>query len=286
MSESRYIDYNGEHIHSEEPVLLCDNRAFLYGDALFETMICFDGRIPFIREHISRLKQSMEILKMRIPFQFNEEFFNDQVGRLLKRNKFYKGVRVRLTVFRKEGGLYTPLTNEVSYLIDITPINFDRFSINNKGLVIDVYKDHLKPINTFSSIKSTNALLFTMAGLYKKQNKLDECIILNQNKHICETISSNIFLAKNNKLFTPSLESGCLRGVMRKIIIELATDNRINVDEVPNLTVDHLTETDECFITNAINGVRWVSGFKNGRFFNKMSGFLINELNKRVGYNE
>ncbi len=282
MNSLRNVNLNGEYFKADEPVLACDNRGFLYGDALFETMISINDRIPFIKDHIDRLLKSMEILKMQIPLNFNESFFSTEIGRLLRRNKYFNGVRVRVTVFRNPGGLYTPVSNEVSYLIDSSPLNFDRFSLNKTGYQIDIFKDHLKPINIFSSIKSTNDLLYILAGLYKKSRDVDECIILNQKGYVCETMSSNVFIVKKQKIFTPSLESGCLNGVMRKKIIEITESDGVPLEEVPGLTIDHLKEADECFITNAVNGIRWVSGFKTERYFNKMSTFLVNKLNNLI----
>ena len=280
---SDFINYDGINLRTDSPVLKFNNRGFLYGDALFETMVSFEGNIPFIDDHLNRLTKSMTILKMRVPYQFNKNFFSDQIDRLSRANKYFKTNRVRITVFRKEGGLYTPDTLEVSYLIEIKQLIYSRFTLNPEGLTIDIFKDHLKPINGFSSIKSTNDLLFVMAGIYKKERGVDDCIIFNSNNFICESISSNVFLVKNNIIYTPSLESGCLPGVMRKNIIELAKNNDIKVQEVSNLTLEHLFEADECFLTNAVTGITWVSGYKNIRFFNKMSGFLVNELNKITG---
>jgi branched-subunit amino acid aminotransferase/4-amino-4-deoxychorismate lyase len=276
----RYIEFNGSYFQADAPIFKCNNRAMLYGDALFETMVAFKGKIPFIRDHIQRLVNSMELMMMNIPVRFNEQFFEGQVSSLLNRNKHFMGARLRLTVFRNEGGLYAPDTNDVSYILESNPLSNDQFMLNEKGLKIDVFTEHKKPIHAFSGIKSTNALLFVLAGVYKKKIGIDECIILNGHGNICESMSSNIFLAKEGKLYTPSPESGCLNGVMRKQVIQLARKANIQVEETPMLTLEHVRNADECFLTNAVNGIRWVGGFQDVRYFKKISGLLVGFLNR------
>lgn len=278
----RYIELNGKYHLADEPIFNCSNRAFLYGDALFETMVSFNGKIPFIHDHIERLVKSMDLLKMNIPVRFNEDYFQMQISKLFTKNRFYKGNRIRITVFRNEGGLYTPLSNNVSYIIDIKPIDNRVFELNEKGYVLGLFKDHYKPINKLSNIKSTNDLLFVLAGVYKNRNGIDECVLLNQNQFLCETLSSNIFLVKDGKLYTPSLESGCLNGVMRKNILKFAQNKSIQTIITPELKIDHLMKADECFITNAVSGIKWVAGIGDVRFYKKLSQDLVNELNKLI----
>lgn len=282
MEDKRIINCNGNFYSSADPVFLCNNRAFLYGDALFETIACFNGKIPFLKDHISRLKSGMEILKMRVPFQFSEEFFRDQIGSLNRKNKYFKGVRIRITVFRNAGGLFTPDDNNVSYFIDSKVLPEDHFVLNKKGYSLGVFKDIVKSLNILSGVKSTNDLLYILAGIYRKQKNLDDCILINENNYICETLSSNIFLIKDNKIYTPSIQSGCLPGVMRKNIIQISRKTGIALEEVSGLTIDHVYEADECFITNAVNGIRWISVFKDKRYFNNTAVLFTRELNKLV----
>ena len=282
MRQQYSIYLNGSYFNADQPVLRSKNRAFLYGDALFETMLSSNGAIPFLNDHVERLQRSMEILKMRIPFNFNTSFFENETGRLLRRNKFFKWSRIRITVFRNEGGFYTPDTNDVSLLIECSPLAYNKFVVSREGMAIDAYTEHFKPVTRLSAVKSTNALLFVLAGNYRKENNLDECIILNQKRFVCETISSNIFLVKNSKIYTPSFSTACLPGVMRKQVINLILENNIIFSEVDSITLDHIAEADEVFITNAVSGIKWVSMYRDSRYFNKMSSFLVNELNKLV----
>ncbi len=122
-------------------------------------------------------------------------------------------------------------------------------------------------------------MLFVMAGLYKQQNKLDDAFILNQNGFLCETISANVFVLYRDHLYTPALSEGCIGGVMRQVVMELATANNIPMTEA-QLDPEILNQADEVFITNASRGIQWVMGFGRKRYFNEISKVLMEALNK------
>src|SRR3989339_931158 len=95
-----YINYNGTFHKAENPVLSHKNRAFCFGDAVFETMFAYQEKVYFFSDHFERLQKSMKLLKMSIPDNFSEVFFHEEILKLMRKNRFYKGVRVRLTIFR------------------------------------------------------------------------------------------------------------------------------------------------------------------------------------------
>ena len=76
-----------------------------------------------------------------------------------------------------------------------------------------------------SSIKTTNKITNVLAGIYASENGLDNCVLLNDRKHIAEAINGNIFLVKGNVIKTPAITEGCIRGVIRKQIIEIVSKN-------------------------------------------------------------
>jgi branched-chain amino acid aminotransferase len=179
-------------------------------------------------------------------------------------------------VFRQEGGYYTPETNDISFLIEADELP-NNYSLNQKGLWVDLYTDMKKPINKLSNIKTANALLYVMAGLAKQSMKLDECLIVNEHGHICESISSSIFAVKNGTLYTPPLSEGCVAGVMRKQIMSIATENKILTFESP-LTTYTLLNADEIMLTNSISGLKWVGQFREKFYTNKFSQLFTEKL--------
>jgi branched-chain amino acid aminotransferase len=223
----------------------------------------------------------MVVLKMEVNPVFSEIFFEHAILELAQKNNITSDGRVRLTVYRNEGGLYAPNDNKVSFLIEAYPIEEQGYVLNSKGYNVDLFTEFKKAQNSLSSIKSANSAIYVMAGIYKTQQQLDECLLLNDKHHIIEGISSNIFAVKNGVLYTPPVSDGCVNGVMRKKIIEIAQANKIAVYEI-SVMQNVLLGADELFLTNTINGIRWVVAYKQKRYFNNTSKRLTDKLNELV----
>lgn len=273
-----YINFNGEILPADSQLLTVANRAFRYGDGLFESMRLMKGKLKFPELHAERLQKGMKALKIDGYSQADSWFLNDKVEELARRNKVKHG-RLRLTVYRDAEGLYTPTQNKMGYCLELQPVDEPRYYLNDKGLIMDVYNELSKPFNYLSNIKTCNSLIYVMAGLYKQQNKLDDVFLLNQNGFLCEAGSSNIFVAYQNQLYTPALSEGCVEGVMRQVVMKLAKDSNIPVTEA-QISAEILNEADEVFLTNATRGIQWVMGYGVKRYFNRISKGLIDELNK------
>jgi branched-chain amino acid aminotransferase len=193
-------------------------------------------------------------------------------------NKVGADARIRLTIFRDSGGFYTPDSNKFAYLLELNKLDDRQYVLNKKGLIIDVYDEVPKPVNILSNSKTSNALIYVLAGIYKNQNALDEVLILNQYGFLCESVSSNVFVVYDRKLYTPALNEGCVAGVMRQVVMRLAKENNIELVEA-QINPDILNEADEVFLTNAARGIQWVMGYNHKRYFNRVSKFLNEKLN-------
>lgn len=276
-----YINHNGNFILSDAPIVSANNRSFRYGDALFETIRLTNYNPQFLKEHLQRLTAGMEVLKMERNPNLNSTFLEHAILELAQKNNVTSDGRVRLTVYRNEGGLYAPSDNKVSFVIEVYTIEEKGYILNQKGYTVDLYTEFKKAQNALSSIKSANSAIYVMAGIHKIQNKLDECLLLNDKHHIIEGISSNIFAVKNGVLYTPPVGDGCVNGVMRKKIIEIAQANKIAVYEI-SVMQNVLLGADELFLTNTINGIRWVVAYKQKRYFNDTSQKLTQKLNELI----
>jgi branched-chain amino acid aminotransferase len=153
--------------------------------------------------------------------------------------------------------------------------------LNQKGLIVDLFVDFKKSPSPLASIKSANSAIYVMAGVYKTQHQLDDCVLLNDRSQIIESISSNIFAVKNGVLYTPPVSDGCVNGVMRRKVIEIAQANKIAVYE-NSITQSVLLGADELFLTNTIKGIQWVVAYKQKRYFNNTSKKLVEKLNELV----
>lgn len=273
-----YILFNDEFFNSDQAVIKAGNRSFKFGDGLFESMRMCNGKLMFAEQHADRLRAGMKALKIEGFTLLDEYFLRQKTSELQKKNKFNGNVRFRLTIYREGEGTYAPQINKYGYLLEAIPLEQPNYQINQKGLIVDVYDELTKPINKFSNYKTNNAMVYVMAGLFQKHNRLDEAIILNQDGFLCESTSSNIFVVYQNQIYTPALTEGCVAGVMRSVVLQLAKTHNYNIVEA-QISPEILKEAEEVFVTNAVGGIRWVMGYGKKRYFNEVTKSLSAKLN-------
>lgn len=277
----QFINFNGEILHEEDKIFTAANRGFKYGDGIFESMRMSKGKLNFADLHADRLQKGMKTLKLEGYSQMDAYFLKDKAEEICKRNKIVQNARLRLTVFRDASGFYTPDKNKHGYTLEAVPLEAPYYQLNPKGLIMDIYPEIHKPINKLSNLKTCNALPYVMAGIYKEQMHLDEAFILNQNGFLCETISANVFLVYKGQIYTPALSEGCIGGVMRQVVMQLTKKYDLPMIEA-QINPEILDEVEEVFITNASRGIQWVMGFNRKRYFNEVSRFLVDKLNKEI----
>ncbi|HEY0896457.1 MAG TPA: aminotransferase class IV [Sphingobacteriaceae bacterium] len=276
------INFNGEMVPADAPVMTAESRAFRYGDGLFETMRYSNGELKFTELHLDRIRKGMRMLKLEGYSQLDKYFLREKVEELVRRNKTGPSARVRLTIYREGGGLYAPATNKMGYVLQVSKLPDPVYSGNPRGLIIDVFDEITKPVTALSNLKTCNSLPFVLAGVFKNQHKLDDVLLLNQHGFLCEAISSNIFVVYQNQLFTPALSEGCVAGVMRQVVMQLAKQHDLDLVEA-QISPQILNEAEEVFLTNAVQGIRWVMGYNRKRYFNEMYRYLLNALNNMKG---
>ncbi len=189
------------------------NRAFQYGDGLFETMILQNGGIRFLADHFQRLTLGMQALDMILPAGFTAGYLQNSILQLAQTGGLGGNARLRLQVWRKPGGLYTPDSREASFLLTAQPLTPPTVSVKEK---VVFYEDVRLVHSAISGFKTTSALPYVMAGIARKKAAADDAILLDVHGHVAECVASNLFWLKDGALFTPGLESGCVAGIMRK----------------------------------------------------------------------
>lgn len=253
-----------------ERVFHADDHSYRYGDGLFETMRVADEKILLEGYHFERLFSGLEILKFQTPVFFTKQKISEEIKELCKKNNCEKSARIRLSVSRGNGGLYD-CDNKFNYLIECWPLEPTGF--NENGLVIDMFPDARKSIDKFSNLKSANYLPYVMAAIWAKENKLNDALVQNQYGRICDATIANIFWVKDENIFTPPLNEGCVAGVIRKRILDI-----INGVEERSLAENDLLNADEVFLTNATSIVRWVKQFRNKTYGNKIAETIFTRL--------
>lgn len=267
---------------SKDTNLLTNNRAFLYGDAVFETLKIVNGKILFLEDHYFRLMSSMRIVRMEIPMNFTMEYIEQQILTVAQANNMEDSSRARITVYRNDGGYYLPQNNFVSFLIQAEKLENKSYSVNEKDYVVDLYSDFYIAKQLLSSIKTTNKILNITASIYAKENDLDNCLLLNDSKNVIEALQGNLFMLKGNTLTTPPVSEGCLNGVMRKQILNLArTIANLAVVEAVISPFD-LQKADELFITNVIKGIQPITKYRKKEFTIDFSKQMLQKLNETV----
>lgn len=270
------INLNGTLIDEKLNVLSSNNRAFKYADALFETIKAIDLNIIFLEDHYFRLMASMRMLRMEIPLHFTMEFFEAEILKTVKAN-YLNNSRVRFTVYRKDGGKYTPITNEIDYLIEAVPLNV----IVKENYSLELFKDYYVYSGLLSTIKTTNKIINVLASIYAKENNFDNCLLLNEKKNVVEVINGNIFLVSGNIIKTPPISEGCIKGIIRKKIIEVLSKNDMYKIEETEISPFDLQKADEVFITNTIIGIQPVSNYKKMVYGSEVSneiGLILADL--------
>ncbi|OOG68873.1 aminotransferase class IV [Flavobacterium sp. A45] len=275
------INFNGA-IVSEDTNILVQNRGFLYGDAVFETVKIVNGKILFLEDHYFRLMSSMRVVRMEIPMNFTMEYLEEQILSLVKNNDIASSSRARITVYRNDGGYYLPQNNTVSFLIQAVAIDNTSYLLSESEYEVDLYKDFYVTKQLLSSIKTTNRLINLTGSIYANENGLDNCILINDAKNVVEALQGNVFMLKGNRLITPPVSEGCLNGVMRKQILELS--KKINGIEVTEEIISpfDLQKADELFITNVIKGVQPITKYRKKEFSIEFSKILVAKLNETL----
>jgi len=274
------INSNGELLSEQEAKLSVFNRGLAYGDALFETIKTLNGKILFWEDHYFRLMASMRILRMEIPMTFTPEFLESQILELVSHHNWdSNSFRVKFTVFRNQGGFYTPNSNAVSYFITAEPLPTDLYLLNTSDYRIELFKDFYITPGLLSTLKSNNKLLNVLGSVYAKENQYDNCLLLNTNKNIVEALNGNLFLVKDNVIKTPPLDDGCLKGIMRKQILEII--GKIPDFECVEASISpfELQKADELFVTNVIQGIQPITSFRKKNFTNHVSQSILAKLN-------
>ena len=268
------LNCNGKLINKSEFSLTNNNRAFKYGDAIFETLNIQNSAIVFWEDHYFRLMASMRMLRMEIPMEFTLEFLEQEIIKTVNANADFNQKRVRLSIYRKDGGFYEPLTNEVDFLIEVSENNYQR----KKAYRIDLFKDYYNYSGILSTLKTSNRMLNTLASVYSKENDLDNCILINENKGVAEAINANIFIVKGTVIKTPALTEGCVKGIIRKKIIEVLQKNDDYSVVETSISPFEMQKADEVFLTNSIIGIQPVTKYRKKEYATEIGGKLAATL--------
>lgn len=248
--------YNNHLLHKSEFRLPFTNRAFQYNDGFFETIIIRQGRLCFWADHVQRINEAAVTLGLAVPDYFNLPSFEEKLLELAAQQQATEHERLKLKVWRAGAGLYTPETNEVDWMASVQPATLPSALPLQVGLSRQV-RTQYSPLSHF---KGPNAPLYVMAAIEKDKRNLNDMVLLDQQNNVAELISSNIFWLKENKFYTPSLNTGCINGILRRNILRWCHQNKVKVAEVL-ADVDQLYHADCVFSAN-VTGIKMVASIE------------------------
>ena len=274
------VNYNGNLLSKNTSYLNHENRGLRYGDALFESIRVVNGKIFFWEDHYLRLMASMRILRMEIPMDFTMEFLEGQLLACLEANDLLEGpARIRFTVFRNNGGLYLPQTNDVSYIIEAKLLDSPFFTLDNTAYEVELFKDFYVNPDMLSTLKTNNKAINVVGSIFASENGYQNCLLLNNQKMVVEALNGNLFLVKDGYIKTPPLKDGCLNGIVRKKLIAILGSLEKYRFEEAHISPFELQKADELFITNAISGIQPITKYRKKEYNTSVAADLLGKLN-------
>lgn len=275
------VNFNG-NIQENSSILIENNRGFLFGDSIFETIKVLDNKVLFLEDHYFRLMASMRICRMEIPMNFTMEYFESQILNLIQSLKNSNSFRVRFTVYRDSEGFYLPKSRNVQFIVTATPLNSELYSFQKELYEVELYKDFYIQKQLLSTLKTNNKMLQITGSIFADENGYDNCLVLNDEKNVIEALQSNIFMKTGNVVSTPPVSDGCLNGIMRKQILEILKKMEgIEVKETSISPFD-LQKADELFLTNVISGIQPITKYRKKEYPTEFASDVLKRLNAKI----
>lgn len=244
------VSLNGKLVPEKKAVVSVFDRAFLYGDGLFETVRVFNGRPFRWQQHMERLRQGAKFLKLKLPFkstqliQFAEE--------LVAKNKLPDSL-LRLTLSRGVGAPgYTPKdANQPTLVMSLRPAPEIGRNVDWKLATSSFRLPSNQPLAWF---KTCNKLAQVLARAEANAAGADESLLLNTDGFVVEGASSNLFWIKHGTLCTPPLAAGILSGITRTVVFEIGRKLKLPVHE-KNIRLKELGQTEGIFLSLSSFGI-------------------------------
>jgi branched-chain amino acid aminotransferase len=275
------INFNG-NIQDTSNFAIENNRGFLFGDAIFETIKVNGTKILFLEEHYLRLMASMRICRMEIPMNFTMEFMEEEILKLIELQSTKVSNRIRFTVYRNAEGFYNPSSNDVQFVITCSELPSEKYSFSTSNYEVELFKDFHVSKHLLSTLKTNNKMINVVASVFAKENRFDNCLLINDDKNVVEAINGNIFMKMGNQLITPPTSDGCLNGIMRKQIIAIASKME-NIEMIEkSISPFDLQKADELFISNVITGIQPITKYRKKEFTSEVSKEITELLNNLI----
>lgn len=270
--------YNGSFFKETDALFGKVNRAFQYGDFISEFVKISNLEPLLLEEHYFNLMASMRIFRMKIPQEFTQEFFSEQINQLCEANGL-DNARIKISVYRNADRNSNLVSSTVSYLVEVDEVYaLSSYSWRNDGALIDVYKDYAVNDSFFSQVCSHKPEEL-IAQAYMQENELQDLVLLNQAKKIARTIIGSPFLVVGETIKTPPLSSGGIRSVTRSYFCELIEKSKDFILEETEVYPFELQKADELLICIESTGIMSITQNRKKRYETETTAKLYGLLN-------
>jgi branched-chain amino acid aminotransferase len=273
------FNFNGKLINEDDKILDAKNRGLQLGDAVYEELRVVSGAVIFLEEHYLRLMSSMRILRMEIPMNFTMEFMEEEILKTISNEDLKQTKHIKFTVYRNNENDSALANNSISYIVTTSILPNPFYILEENEYEVELFKDFYKNASMLSNLDTTNKILNVVGRIYAQENDYNDCLVLNEQKQVIESLNGNIFLIQKNVIKTPPLTDGCLNGILRRKLIEIVS--KLEDYELQEISISpfELQKADELFTINAIDGIISISKYRKKVYSNYVAKNLIGKLN-------
>jgi branched-chain amino acid aminotransferase len=273
------FNFNGKLINEDDKILDAKNRGLQLGDSVYEELRVVSGAVIFLEEHYLRLMSSMRILRMEIPMNFTMEFMEEEILKTISNEDLKQTKHIKFTVYRNNENDSALANNSISYIVTTSILPNPFYILEENEYEVELFKDFYKNASMLSNLDTTNKILNVVGRIYAQENDYNDCLVLNEQKQVIESLNGNIFLIQKNVIKTPPLTDGCLNGILRRKLIEIVS--KLEDYELQEISISpfELQKADELFTINAIDGIISITKYRKKVYSNYVAKNLIGKLN-------
>src|SRR3989338_6416612 len=275
------INLNGKMVLLHKAMIPVMDHGFLYGDSVYDTFRTFSGYPLQLSEHIHRLFRSAARLQLKSPVSHKKimaEIFRtlSVYWRRFKKEDVY----IRVILSRGYGNIgfdlrLCPHPALIIIVKEIPQLSKKLYETGISVAIVPTLRNNPKSLDP--NIKSGNYLNNLLAYLDAKKQKAQDAVMQNYKGEITEATTSNIFIIKRGILYTPSLESGLLKGLIRTLLIDMARKNHLKCIE-KKITKQELLNADECFLCGSIKCILPVTSCNHKKIGSGKPGPITQKL--------
>ncbi len=270
-------NHNGSLQEESDRTSLYQNRAFSVGDGLYDVLRLSRGEVQFLEDHYFRLMSSMRMMRMKIPPDFTLEAYGREIRKTAEANGLTGDAEARVSFYRIGGGGVFPSSNQSGYVIHVAELSLEP----PEDLEIELFKDFHVSSGLLSTIKTNNRMVHVLSGIFASENGYQNSVLINERKELVSATDANLFLVKGQQILTPSLECGCINGIMRKKTMEVIGRNPELELEETTISPFELLKADEVFLTDSLHWIRSVNRYRKRKYGNaitqRIEGLLIDQ---------